>query len=90
VGRLVHQVLDELGLDRANALVRVLDCWGRVVGPEAARHSRPTALRGSALEASAVSSAWCHQLQLRREEILAALARELGDEAPSELWLRVG
>jgi predicted nucleic acid-binding Zn ribbon protein len=90
VGELVAQVLDELGLERAQALVRVADCWERVVGPEAARHCRPTALRGPALEATAVSSAWCQQLQLRREEILAGLARELGPEAPSDLWLRVG
>jgi predicted nucleic acid-binding Zn ribbon protein len=90
VGSLVRQVLDELGLERSHALLRVADCWDRVVGPEAARHSRPTALRGPALEATAASSAWCQELQLRRDEILAGLARELGDDAPSELWLRVG
>lgn len=90
VGDLLRQVLDDLGLERANALLRIGECWERVVGPEAARHSRPTALRGPALEATAASSVWCQQLQLRRDEILAGLARELGDDAPGELWLRVG
>jgi len=87
---LVPQVLGELGYDAANTLVRLCERWEAVVGPEAARHCRPSALRGAVLEATAESSAWCQQLQLRREEILAGLARELGDAAPTDLWLRVG
>jgi predicted nucleic acid-binding Zn ribbon protein len=90
LGDLVPRVLDELGFERANALARLSERWEAIVGPEAARHCRPTGLRGPVLEATAESSAWCQQLQLHREEILTALARELGDEAPTHLWLRVG
>ena len=53
-------------------------------------HCRPSALRGAVLEATVDSSVWCQELQLQRREILAALRRELGDAAPSDLRLFVG
>ena len=87
---LVPRVLGDLGYDAANALNELLDRWEAAVGAEVARHARPAGLRDATLEVSVDSSVWCQQLQLRREEILAALARELGDRAPRELWLRVG
>lgn len=90
LGEMVPRVLAELGLDAASALVRLAACWERVVGPEAAGHSEPVGLRGEVLEARVDSSVWCQQLQLRRPELLAALRRELGEEAPRDLWLRVG
>lgn len=94
LGDLVPQVLDELGFDRANTLRQLAELWDGVletaVGAGAAGHSRPTGLRGSVLEATADSSAWCHHLQLQRERILAGLVRELGSDAPTDLWFRVG
>jgi len=90
LGDLVPRVLGELGLEGAGALVRVVERWEAVVGPEVARHARPAALRDGALEVSVDSSVWCQELQLQRERILAALRRELGEDAPPALWLRVG
>ena len=90
VGTVLPRVLDELGLDGARAALRAVECWEAVVGPEAARHSRPVALRAGVLEANVDSSVWSQELMLRRPEILAALRRELGAAAPSELRLRVG
>lgn len=90
LGDLLHGVLGDLGLERASAVLRIAERWEAIVGPEVARHCQPTTLRGRVLEASVDTSVWCQQLQLRQREILAALARELGPEAPTELWLRVG
>ncbi len=94
LGDLVPKVLDELGFERANTLRELADLWDGVlesaVGPDAAGHSRPTGLRGSVLEATVDSSAWCHHLQLQRERILAGLTRRLGSDAPTDLWFRVG
>lgn len=89
IGDSVPEVLRDLGMSETLAVLRVVERWEAAVGPEIARHCQPTALRGRVLEAAAESSAWCQQLQMRREEILAGLRRELGDEAPEELWLRV-
>ena len=90
LGGLVAGVLSDLGLTDASAIVRVAQCWEAAVGPEVAAHCRPSALRGSVLEATVDSSVWCQQLQFQSREILAALRRELGDAAPSDLRLFVG
>ena len=87
---LVPGVLDDLGLDSVAAVVRIAERWSDAVGPEVARHCQPVALRRGVLEATVDTSVWCQQLQLQRDDILAALRREFGDEAPAELRLRVG
>lgn len=90
VGTVVGQVLDDLGLDVAATAWRVGEHWEEAVGPEVASHSRPLGLRGRVLEVSVDTSVWCQQLQIRRREILAALAARLGDDAPDDLRFRVG
>lgn len=90
VGDVLGHVLDDLGLEGASAVMRLAERWEAIVGPEVARHCQPSMLRGSVLEATVDSSVWCQQLQLRQREILAALRRELGPEAPTDLRLRVG
>ena len=87
---LLPRVLGDLGLDASARVLRVAERWEEAVGTEVARHCRPTALRGEKLEASVDSSVWCQQLQLRAPEILQALRRVLGEDAPSDLRLRVG
>jgi predicted nucleic acid-binding Zn ribbon protein len=90
LGKLVPRVLEELGLDAPLRVVRIAERWVEAVGPEIARHCQPTGLRGGTLEAAVDSSAWCQELRLRAPEILAALRRVFGDEAPVELRLRLG
>jgi len=90
IGSVVGQVLGDLGLDAAVSVVRIGEMWEEVVGPEIARHCRPVALRGRVLEAEVDSSVWCQQLQMERPRLLRALRGALGDEAPTDLHLRVG
>jgi predicted nucleic acid-binding Zn ribbon protein len=90
LGPLVPRVLDELGMGALSRVARLAARWEEAVGPEIARHCRPTRLAGETLEATVDSSAWCQQLSLRRPEILAALRRVCGADAPADLRLRVG
>jgi predicted nucleic acid-binding Zn ribbon protein len=90
VGGLVPRVLADLGLESSARVLRLVDRWEEAVGPEIAQHCQPTALRGEVLEATVDSSSWCQQLQLERPAILAALREVAGEDAPRELWLRVG
>lgn len=89
VGGLVPRVLGDLGLEASVRVMRLAERWEEAVGPEIARHCRPAILRGEVLEATVDSSAWCQQLQLQLPEILAALRRVAGDDAPGALRLRV-
>jgi predicted nucleic acid-binding Zn ribbon protein len=80
-------VLTDLGASATARAVRIADRWEEAVGPEIADHSQPVAIRGEVLEVSVDTSVWCQQLQLRTPEILAALRRVVGEDAPSEVWL---
>ncbi len=90
VGALVPRVLEDLGFAESVRVLRIAERWEEAVGEAIALHGQPTALRGEVLEITVDSSPWCQQLQLRRPELLAALRRTLGDEAPSDIWFRVG
>ncbi len=89
IGHLVPLVLKDLGFDETVRILRVAERWEEAVGPEIARHCQPVALRGERLEASVDSSVWCQQLQLRIPEILEGLRRVFGEDAPSDVWLRL-
>lgn len=90
LGPLLRRVLDDIGAGQAARVLQIAERWEQAVGPEIARHCRPTELRGSVLEVTAESSVWCQQLQLRGPEILEALRAVFPEAAPSELWFRVG
>jgi predicted nucleic acid-binding Zn ribbon protein len=90
LGALVPRVLDDLGLDGPVRVLRVVERWEEAVGAEIAAHCQPVSLRNGTLEAVVDSSVWAQQLGLRVPEILEALRRVLGDEAPATLRFHVG
>ncbi len=90
IGSLLPRVMSDLGLADTARVMQIAARWEEAVGREIAEHCRPTALRGELLEATVDSSVWCQQLQLRVPEILEGLRRVLGEEAPSDLRMRVG
>ncbi len=90
IGSLLPRVMSDLGLADTARVMQIAARWEEAVGREIAEHCRPTALRGDLLEATVDSSVWCQQLQLRVPEILEGLRRVLGEEAPSDLRMRVG
>jgi predicted nucleic acid-binding Zn ribbon protein len=90
VGDLVAKVLGELGLDAVAKAHQIGARWEDVVGKQVAEHCRPIGIRGEVLELEVDSPVWSQQLQLRKPELLAALARVFGEEAPRELRFQVG
>ena len=90
VGKLVPSVLQDLGLGESARALRIQNRWAEAVGSEVAAHCQPVALRDGILETQVDSSVWCQELRLRTPELLSALRKELGDDAPDSLWLRLG
>jgi predicted nucleic acid-binding Zn ribbon protein len=90
IGKLIAQVLEDLGAGDSARVLRIAERWERAVGPEIASHCRPDRFRGSVLEAVVDVSVWCQQLQMQSPAILEALRSEFGEDAPDELWFRVG
>jgi len=89
VGALVPGVLNDLGLGESARALRIHERWREAVGDEVADHSQPSVLRDGVLEVRVDSSPWCQALSLRTPELLDALARTLGDDAPHALWLKL-
>jgi len=90
LARIVPKVLGELGFDDTALILRIAERWEEVAGVEGARHSRPHLIRAGVLEMVVDSSVWVQELQVQRPQILSALRRIFGEEAPKELWLRLG
>lgn len=90
LGSLVDRVLGELGLEGVARSHQIGACWEEAVGAQIAAHCRPKGLRGEVLELEVDSPVWAQQLQLRKPELLAALQRRLGANAPRELRFQVG
>ena len=90
IGQTIPRVFEELGLGAASRAMALQQRWAEIVGPEVAAHAVPDVLRGRTLDVTADTSAWCHELQLRTEELLGALRAALGDDAPEALRFRVG
>ena len=90
VGDLIGQVLGDLGLEGVAKAHQIGARWEEIVGKQVAAHCLPLGLRGAVLEVEVDSPVWSQQLQLRTTELLAALERILGHDAPRELRFQVG
>jgi len=90
VGDLIGRVLEDLGLDAVAKAHQIGARWEEIVGAQVAAHCRPLGVRGDVLELEVDSPVWSQQLQLRKPELLAALERSFGDDAPRELRFQVG
>ena len=88
LGRGIGRVLGELGIDLERSL-RVSRAFEAALGPELAPHFELVDVRGRTLEVRADSSVSSQELKLRSPEVLARLAATLGEDAPTEIRLRV-
>lgn len=63
--------------------------WRRLVGPQAARHSRPTSLRQGELMIAVDASVWLWNLSLQRPRLLEGFRAAWGREAVTTIRLRM-
>lgn len=89
LGKLVTRVLEDLGIGGSARIMELVSGWESAVGENVARHCRPIQFREDILEVEVDSSVWCQQLKLQEPELIAALAAQLGDVAPTGLRFSV-
>jgi len=89
LGKLVPQVLEDLGIGGSARIMQLSAGWEAAVGVEIARHCRPLQFRGEVLDVEVESSVWCQQLKLQTPQLLKALSAALGDAAPQDLRFRL-
>ena len=90
MGEMIGRVLGDLGLEGVATAHQIGAQWEAIVGAQIAAHCRPLGLRGGVLEVEVDSPVWSQQLQLRKPDLLAALAGAFGRDAPRELRFQVG
>jgi hypothetical protein len=82
-------VLARLGGQGRAREFRVFDCYTRVVGEILRARTTPERLAGATLFVRVASSALAHEVTILRGEILAKMARELGEGMVTDLRTRV-
>jgi predicted nucleic acid-binding Zn ribbon protein len=79
LGRIASRLATDRGWSARLAGGQVFGKWAALVGEEVAEHARPTALREGELTVQADSTAWATQLRLLQRQLLAQIARGVGN-----------
>lgn len=89
IGEILEQALR--GCRQADGeLVRIWDLWGAVVGDAVAENTRPAAFKGKLLIVHVSSSAWVHQLQFLKQDMIRKVNAALGQALVEEIKFRIG
>ncbi|ALG14435.1 hypothetical protein AOZ06_00020 [Kibdelosporangium phytohabitans] len=78
-GALLGKIAAERGWHDQLANGEVFGRWTAIVGAEIAEHAKPMSLRDGELTVQASSTAWATQLRLLQRQLLAKIAKGVGD-----------
>lgn len=85
LGRLAARIATDRGWQDRLAGGQVFGKWARLVGDEVAEHAKPVALKDGELTVAASSTAWATQLRLLQRQLIAKIARGVGDGVVTRL-----
>ena len=89
VADIVKAVFEKLEAGKTLTKEDVEERWKDIAG-NAARHTRPVALRKSTLTVFVDSSAWMQEMTMRKRPILKQLKRAFGKDKISGIHFRIG
>jgi hypothetical protein len=69
---------------------RIWQFWEQAVGSRIASHAVPAAFRDGTLTLTVDSAPWMQQLTYLKQELIAKLNGELGEELVSEIYMKAG
>jgi predicted nucleic acid-binding Zn ribbon protein len=78
IGKILRQVVRDLGLGRKLSEQRAVIEWADVVGEKVAAHSRATRVDAGRLFVEVDSSVWAQELSLMRRRILREMNERIG------------
>jgi predicted nucleic acid-binding Zn ribbon protein len=78
-GAAIRDLLAERGWEQQAAVGGVFGNWDRIVGPQVAEHTTPTAFEDGEVMIVADSQAWAQQVRLLAPVLVRRLNEELGD-----------
>jgi len=90
LGNVLPGVLRSVRYGGDTQLLQVWDLWDNAVGETIARNARPSAFKGRLLLVEVANSAWVHELQFMKSEIIERLNNAFGTVLVEEIKFRVG
>ena len=88
LGAVMHSVIDDLGLRAKLDATRIIETWATMAGPQINGVTESVWFKGGKLYVRIRSSAWRHELHLRRRAWCERLNDYLGEELVSEVVFR--
>ena len=82
-------VARHLGAPPPQALARVFERWGELVGPALAAHTRPVSLARGTLVVAVDQPGWAAQLGWLEADLLRRFTEQLGADVVTALTVRV-
>jgi predicted nucleic acid-binding Zn ribbon protein len=90
LGSVLPNILSSIRKDGDAQLLQVWKLWDRSVGEAIAKNTRPSAFKGKLLLVEVTSSAWIHELQFLKSDIINKLNNALGKELVEEIKFKIG
>lgn len=90
IGQVLKSILDQCRSDHGGGIRYWVRVWNQTVGPPISDNAKPFAVKGSLLLVHVSSSAWLHQLQFLRAELLEKLNQSLDIPQIDDIKFKIG
>ncbi len=90
IGNIINDVIKQYRCEPEFALKEVWQLWDEAVGEAIAQNARPAAFKGKLLIVHVISSAWIHQLQFLKNDLISKLNAALGKPLVEEIKFKIG
>ena len=90
IGQVLASILDQCRSDSAGGILHLMDVWEKAVGLPISENAKPFAVKGSLLLVHVSSSAWMHQLQFLKSELLDKINHRLNNERVEDIKFKIG
>jgi predicted nucleic acid-binding Zn ribbon protein len=90
IGKVIDDVIKQYRREPDFALQKVWQLWDEAVGEAIAKNARPAAFKGNFLIVHVNSSAWIHQLQFLKKDLISKLNAALGKPLVEEIKFKIG
>ena len=90
IGDIVKEVFARLESEKSFTKEDIEGQWKSLIGPSAAKHTRPAALRKGILTVFVDTSGWLQQMTLQKRKTLKQLKRSFGKDRILGIHFRIG
>ena len=87
---LLKKVMKDLGKKGKLTEEDVIAIWGKEVGSEAAKRTRPTSIRKGTLFVTVDDSSWMYELTLKKRDLVKELAGKFKGRKVKDIRFRIG